>query len=833
MLPFSVLVSIALGLLAPVLHRWFGARLGRVLALWPFALFLYFIRLAPRLAEGEVLQAAYRWFSFPLTWLRPGSGGGSGSLDIHFGFSLDGLALLFVLLITGIGALVLFYAGHYLSKEEDHPKFFAYLMLFIGAMLGVVLADNLLLLYTFWEATSVTSFLLIGFWSHRDESRKGALKALLVTAGGGLALLAGSVLMLVNTGSADISTILANRETLHASPLYPVTLILVLVGAFTKSAQVPFHLWLPNAMEAPTPVSAYLHSAAMVKAGIYLIARMSGMFGGSTLWLLLLSIVGTTSLVLGSYLALRQTDLKAILAFSTISQLGLIVTLFGWGTPLAMTAAMFHILNHSVFKAALFMTVGIVDHQTGSRDIRSLKGLGALMPVTAAISLIASLALAGVPPLNGFITKEMYFSASLEAGALLAGVPGGAVLGSLYPALAVAGSLLTFVYSLTISLGVFFGRQPGARSPVGDRGGDPSVGERASDPSVEDGATARSVGDWATDRLKERITDPSFGLWFPPALLAAGAVALGLFPAAVDARIVASAARATLGQAADTPLLLWHGVNTPLLMSLAVMAGGLIGHVRRDALGRTLARIPTRFNVNALYDWGLETLTKVSEFVEARLLTGFTRDYIAYLLGFFLALLTFTVVMSGFFPLRADWPPQGALEWAELLFATLMAGVALCIPLVRSRVASVIALGAVGTGMVMLWTLFRAPDLALSMLVVETVTLLLFLLVFVYLPRLKRDVFPRGVQRVNLLIAGGAGLAVTLLLLGVRGIRDGRPIADWYLENSLALAGGRNVVNVILVDFRGFDTMFEIVVLALAGLGVFIISNLRFKGGPK
>src|SRR5690606_18937553 len=258
---------------------------------------------------------------------------------------------------------------------------------------------------------------------HRDESRKGALKALLVTAGGGLALLAGSVLMLVNTGSADISTILANRETLHASPLYPVTLILVLVGAFTKSAQVPFHLWLPNAMEAPTPVRAYLHSAAMVKAGIYLIARMSGMFGGSTLWLLLLSIVGTTYLVLGSYLALRQTDLKAILAFSTISQLGLIVTLFGWGTPLAMTAAMFHILNHSVFKAALFMTVGIVDHQTGSRDIRSLSGLGALMPVTAAISLIASLALAGVPPLNGFISKEMYFSASLEAGALLAGVP--------------------------------------------------------------------------------------------------------------------------------------------------------------------------------------------------------------------------------------------------------------------------------------------------------------------------------------------------------------------------------------------------------------------------
>lgn len=804
-LPFSVLLSIVLGLLAPVLYRSLGSRLGRLLAVVPLTMFIYFAGLATRVADGEIVRASYRWFSIPMQWLQSSNGGESTVVDINFGFSLDGLALLFVLLITGIGALVLFYAGSYLSKDEDHPTFFAYLMLFIGAMLGVVLADNLLMLYMFWEATSFTSFLLIGFWSHRDESRHGALKALLVTAGGGLALLTGSVLILVITGSADLATILASGGLLHESPLYPVVLILVLLGAFTKSAQVPFHLWLPNAMEAPTPVSAYLHSAAMVKAGIYLIARMSGIVGGSSLWVLIVSAVGITSLVLGAYLALRQTDLKAILAFSTISQLGLIVTLFGWGTPLAITAAIFHILNHSVFKAALFMMVGIVDKQTQSRDIRRLKGLGTVMPITAGIALISSLALAGVPPLNGFISKEMFFTASLEVNTVLASMPGvGTIAAYVFPILAVVGSILTFVYSLIISHGVFYKRHT--------RGGEFANAARPSDPAP---------------------MDPAPSLWLAPGILAATAVVLGVAPGIVDGNVVASAASAVLGQPARSPLALWHGFNVPLLMSLGVIVVGVIAYTRVDGLRRTLQRIPTRLNVNRIYDWSLDTLTRVSEFVEARLLTGFTRDYIAYLLGFLLLLLGFTVVKTGAFPLQTDWPLRGALEWAEMLFVVLIAVTALSVPFFRSRVAAVIALGAIGTSLVMLWTLFRAPDLAISMLVVETVTLLLFLLVFVYLPRLTRDVFPRFTRWVNVVIAGGAGVAITLLLLGARGIRIGSPISDWYIENSLSAAQGRNIVNVILVDFRGFDTLFEITVLALAGLGVYILSNLRFKGGPK
>src|SRR5690606_3699027 len=463
---------------------------------------------------------------------------------------------------------------------------------------------------------------------HRDESRYGALKALLVTASGGLALLAGFVLMLVITGSADLAGVLGSRDALLHSPLYPVVLALVLLGAFTKSAQVPFHLWLPNAMEAPTPVSAYLHSAAMVKAGVYLIARMWGVLGGTSLWMLVVSVVCITALVLGSYLALRQRDLKAILAFSTVSQLGLIIALFGWGTPLAVTAAVFHILNHSVFKAALFMTVGIVDKQTGTRDVRLLKGLGAGMPVTAAIALVASLALAGVPPLNGFVSKEMFFAASLETGFLWSGTAAdtggaGSVWGILFPALAVVGSALTFVYSLIISHGIFF-RKGGVE-------GQPAAG----------GEGAAPPG------------DPPARLWAAPALLAVAAVALGIAPGMVDAGLVAPAARAVLGEPAHTPLALWHGVNVPLLMSLGVIGVGAVAYRRLGAVQRLIGRIPTRLNVNALYDWSLEALTKVAEWVEGRMLTGFTRDYLAYLLGFFLVMMGVTVASTGGFSLHS------------------------------------------------------------------------------------------------------------------------------------------------------------------------------------
>lgn len=787
-LPSAVLVCVALGLLSPVLYRLFGRRLGRVLAIFPAVLFTLLLTQIPSIADGEIIQAAIRWIQIP--WH-------DGFLDIAFSFSLDGLSFLFALIITGVGTLVLMYAASYLNPSEDHAKFFAYLMLFIGAMLGVVTANNIVLLYLFWEMTSFTSFLLIGFWSHRDESRYGALKALLVTGAGGLALLAGSVLMLVLTDAVDLSVILANSGMIQENPLYPVVVVLILLGAFTKSAQVPFHLWLPNAMEAPTPVSAYLHSAAMVKAGIYLVARMSGILGDTVLWTLLVGTVGIISLVLGSYLALRQTDMKGILAYSTISQLGLIITLFGWGTPLAVTAGLFHTINHSIFKAALFMMVGIVDHQTHTRDIRFLHGLRRLMPITATIALIASLALAGIPPLNGFMSKEMFFTASLETQSILSAAPGLAkVLSYVFPTLAVLGSILTLVYSLVISYGVFFRNDPNRKLEVG-----------------------------------ARPHDPPKGLWLPPALLVTLAVAFGIAPGLVDRSVVAGASAVVLGEPSNVPLALWHGVNLPLLMSIGVIALGVLIYSQVDKVRGLVNRLPNKPNVNALYDWAVDALVRFGEFIESRLMTGFSRDYFAYILGFFLTVFGLTLLNIGAFPMRTDVTINDGLDWAELLFGLIVAVAAVSVPFFRSRAASILALGAVGTGLIMLWTLFRAPDLSLTMLVVELVSLLLFLLVFAYLPKLRREVFPRFSRSMNWIFAGASGLIVTLLMLGVRGIRTTSPVADWYLAHSLEAAHGRNVVNVILVDFRGFDTLFEITVLALAGIGVYILSNLRYRGG--
>lgn len=778
-LPTSVLLSFLLGLLAPLLYRGIGERVGRALAFYPLGLFVLFASLAPAIAEGEALRLQLPWI--------PAAG-------IHFGFALDGLAMLFVLLITGIGALVFYYAGWYLDPQEDQGKFFAYLTLFLGAMLGVVLADNLILLYLFWEMTSFTSFLLIGFWSHRDESRYGALKALLVTAGGGLALLAGIVLILVAAGTVDISALLAGSGALRESVLYPAILLTVVVGAFTKSAQVPFHLWLPNAMEAPTPVSAYLHSAAMVKAGIYLIARMSGMLGDTALWVLVVSAVGIISLVLGSYLALRQTDLKAILAFSTISQLGLIVSLFGWGTPLAVTAAVFHTLNHSVFKAGLFMMVGIVDHETHTRDIRRLSGLVRYMPGTAAVAGLTSLALAGVPPFNGFISKEMFFKASLGVDSLFAWAPGlGSFLSYAFPILAVLGSTLTFVYSMMIFHGVFLKKS-------------------------------------APHMLDAQPHDPPVGLLLSPVILGVLALLIGIVPGLVDRNVVAAATNAILGSEAALALYLWHGFELPLVMSLAVIGLGGVAYVRIEGFRRFLGSIPSRLNVNAAYDWALAALPRIAEGVTGRMMTGFTRDYFVYLLSFFVVIMGLAAWATSGFPLTVSQLTFDEIAGVELLVVVLGIAATFSILLFRTRVAAVIALGAVGMSIVLLFILFRAPDVALTMLIVETVAFVLFLMVFVYLPRLVPDRYQAGPRIVNTLLATLVGGTVTILMLGVSGVRTHSPISEWLSEHSLSLAHGRNVVNVILVDFRALDTLGEIAVLALAGMGVYILSNLRAKG---
>ncbi|HSQ71353.1 MAG TPA: proton-conducting transporter membrane subunit, partial [Rubrivivax sp.] len=447
----------------------------------------------------------------------------------------DGLAWLFALLITGIGALVVLYAAWYLDPADPAPRFFTFLLLFMGAMLGVVLADNLILLVLFWELTSLSSFLLIGFWHGRTDARQGARMALTITGAGGLCLLAGALLIGHIAGSTKLDVVLAAGDVIRAHPMYETALVLVLLGAFTKSAQFPFHFWLPHAMAAPTPVSAYLHSATMVKAGVFLLARLYPALGSSEPWFWIVSLVGLATLLVGAYAAIFQHDLKGLLAYSTISHLGLITLLFGLDEPLAVVAGVFHIINHATFKAGLFMSAGIIDHECGTRDMRRINGLLKYMPFTATLGMTAAAAMAGVPLLNGFLSKEMFFAETVakEAhGAMQWLLPAGATLAGIF----------SVAYSLRFVHDVFFNGEP--------------------------------------VNLPKKPHEAPFFMVLPVALLVLLCLAVGLAPALTAGPLLAVAAQAALHGAPGAPLpeytlAIWHGLNLPLLMSVVAVAGGV------------------------------------------------------------------------------------------------------------------------------------------------------------------------------------------------------------------------------------------------------------------
>ena len=443
-----VLLPFAAAFLMPLLYKMLRTKLGWVATLVPLSLFVSFLSLLPRVNAGEQIATSVAW----IPWL-----------GVDLAVRLDGLSLLFVLLISGIGTAVMIYSIFYLHHHERLGNFYTFIMLFMGAMLGVCTSTNLVCMYLFWELTSVSSFLLIGFWYEKDNPRLGAQKALLLTMGGGFCILAAILLMQNVAGSLNIDDLLAASDVLHASPLYPIIVVLLLIGAFVKSAQVPLHIWLPTAMEAPTPISCYLHSATMVKAGIYLIARMTPILGGTILWGGIITVVGLTSLTFGSLMAIRQFDMKGILAYSTISQLGLIISLFGFGTEAAIAAGLFHLLNHSAFKGSLFLMTGIVDHQTGTRDVRLLKGLAKVMPITALIACIGSFSMAGLPPFSGFLSKELFLEAAAEAHASNLAFMGD--LAYLIPFVAVVASIFTFVYSVALFFKIFIGKQVTTTSP--------------------------------------------------------------------------------------------------------------------------------------------------------------------------------------------------------------------------------------------------------------------------------------------------------------------------------------------------------------------------------
>jgi multicomponent K+:H+ antiporter subunit A len=751
---------------------------------------LYF----PQVAAGGVLRQEILWLP---------------SLGVNLVFRMDGFAWMFSMLVLGIGALVVLYARYYMSAKDPVPRFFSFLLAFMGAMSGVVLSGNLIQLVVFWELTSLFSFLLIGYWHHRRDARRGARMALTVTGAGGLCLLAGVLVLGHMVGSYDLDVVLNSGDLVRAHPLYTVALVLVLIGAFTKSAQFPFHFWLPHAMAAPTPVSAYLHSATMVKAGVFLLARLWPVLSGTEEWFWLVTGAGLITLLMGGFAAIFQSDLKGLLAYSTISHLGLITTLLGLNSPLAAVAAVFHIINHATFKASLFMAVGIIDHETGTRDINRLSGLRRHMPVTATLVMVAGAAMAGVPLLNGFISKEMFFTEAVFVNAA-------PWFERALPIAAVVAGMFSVAYSLRFTVDVFFGPDTSASLP-------------------------------------RQPHEPPRWMRVPIDLLVLACLVVGIVPQWSIQHVLSIAALPVLGgPLPDFDLAVWHGFNLPLWMSLVALVGGVVLYLlmrllmQRGIVKRTplLARVRSKFLFYQVIAW----------------LTASARRSIRLLgtqrLQPQLLMLTLVTLAGAAWPLWGHravlWPTAGAEGGRVLLpfspmFAVLwLVGIAAAVGAAwqakyhRLSALALMSVAGLTTAVTFAW--FSAPDLALTQLAVEAVTTILILLGLRWLPkRLEaqsrhRSLWVRTQARarrtrdlVLALIAGGgmAGLAYAMMS------RDfPQTISPFFLERAVPEGGGTNVVNVMLVDFRGFDTLAEITVLGVVALTVYALLR-RFRPAPE
>ncbi|WP_394696385.1 monovalent cation/H+ antiporter subunit A [Pseudoxanthomonas japonensis] len=720
--------------------------LGLVLLAW----------MTPSVLQGWNLRADHAWIP---------------QIGLAFTLRLDGLAWMFAGLVLAIGALVVMYARYYLSEKDSAPRFFACLLLFMGSMLGVVLAGNLLLLVVFWELTSISSFLLIGFWSHRQDAREGARMALAITGAGGLALLGGVLLIGRIVGSYDLDIVLASGDLIRGSTLYPWALMLVLAGVFTKSAQFPLHFWLPHAMAAPTPVSAYLHSATMVKAGVFLLARLHPALAGTDLFFYVVTTVGALTLLVGAWFAIFQHDLKGLLAYSTISHLGLITLLFGISTPMAVVAGVFHILNHATFKASLFMAAGIIDHETGTRDMRRLGNLRRLMPWTSALAIIASLAMAGIPLLNGFLSKEMFFAEALD-------IPGHRAMRDAIAVAALLYGIFGVAYSLRFVYETFFGQGPRDLDVVPH--------------------------------------EPPRWMKIPVEVLVVLCVAVGMFPAWTIAPVLHAGAGAILGDAMpEYSLAVWHGINKPLLMSLAGIAGGIALYFGLRRLFDLHAIVRHSFG-RLVFRWNMEALYALAGRFTALIANGSLQRSLLFLVLAAVAAGAAPFVAGDAAPLQWRAPqPMPLLGW--LLWLVLVVCAVWTIRLYRQRLLAVIVLGGAGLMVSLAFVFLSAPDLALTQLMVEMVSLVLLLLGLHYLPpRSPPERTPRRRLRdivVAAVAGGGAGLLAYQMMT-----RPADTISGELLARSLPEAYGSNVVNVILVDFRGFDTFGEITVFGIAAL---------------
>ena len=711
-------------------------------------------------------------------------------LGIDFSFRLDALGLLFALLISGIGTLIYIYAYFYLGPKNSLNKLYLLLMLFMAAMLGISLSNNLILLLVFWELTSISSFLLVGYWSNYDAAQRGSRMALTITGMGGLAMLGGFILLGQITGTYEIDQILTMTAQIQSHALFVPTLLLILLGAFTKSAQFPFHFWLPNAMAAPTPVSAYLHSATMVKAGIFLVARLLPIFAGAALFHNLVTFIGLFTLCMAAFFAIFKEDLKGLLAYSTISHLGLIMCLLGIGSPLAVAAAIFHIINHATFKAALFMIAGIIDHESGTRDLRKLSGLWQLLPYTATLTMVTAASMAGVPLTNGFLSKEMFFTE------LLSNLSGPVLICSAI--VATLAGIFAVAYSVRLVHGVFFDGPVGKQVPNKD------------------------------------AHEPPFGMRAPATLLAILCILVGLFPALLVENIVNSTARAST-QVMDfegVHLALWHGFNMPLLMSVIASIGGLIfyfslakgGKIREIDLDPYLGRLQGR----VAFDLFLKSLLLNSRKFKRLTENGKLQSYILWIVIFSIAIVSLPFLGQGLTTGTRELTHAPAL--AIVLWLLLFSSCWMMLWFHHERIKAVLISGAIGLVVTMVFICFSAPDLALTQITVDVVTTVLLLMSLSLLPQLTpyESSVSRRWRDALIAIGGGLGIAwITWLIL----TRDHNSISWFFMQQSIPLGGGTNVVNVILVDFRGFDTFGEITVLGIAGIGALcLMDGMRTHG---
>jgi len=716
------------------------------------------------------------------------------SVGIDFKLRADGFAWMFALMVYGIGALVILYARYYMSAADPVPRFFSFLLAFTGAMLGVVLSGNLIQLVFFWELTSLFSFLLIGYWHHLQPAREGARMALIVTGSGGLCLLAGVLLIGHITGSYDLDVVLASGDAIREHGLYVPVLILVLLGAFTKSAQFPFHFWLPHAMAAPTPVSAFLHSATMVKAGIFLLARLWPVLAGTDTWSWIVGSVGLVTLLFGGWSAIFQQDLKGLLAYSTISHLGLITLLLGLNTPAAAVAAIFHIMNHATFKASLFMAAGVIDHETGTRDIRRLSGLYRMLPITSTLAIIATAAMAGVPLLNGFLSKEMFFAETIGHA--------DNILERALPYLATLASVFSVAYSVRFIADVFFGPPP-------------------------------------MDLPREPHEPPRW-MRFPIEVLVLLCLIVGIIPSIVVRPVLDAAAGSVLGTSMPSySLSLWHGFTLPVLMSIVALVGGVLLYVvlrRYLATGVEGAPLLRRLQGKRVFERILISISWRASRLETLLGTRRLQPQ--------LQILFLLTVLAAFLPLwRSGILPgttlrtEASVPFALLWTLGIVCAISSAYVAKFHRFAALVLMGVAGVIVCVTFAWLSAPDLAITQLLVEIVTTVLLLLGLRWLP-VQFEHVPKAMKPIprwhhmrdlGLAISAGAGLALTAYVVMTRTLSDS--VARAFLEKSYTEGGGRNVVNVILVDFRGFDTMGEITVLGVVALSVYALLR-RFRPAP-